>query len=177
MCHVKIYHSQTRYLASFILSTIFNSTCFFYNFMIFAYIYIYIYIYEWLVAHITSHFVNMLVWQYVNLFARLCHDNLPTEFTDRRQTHFKVNKVKDFYYNKIIIIHRMTQRLKPIWIDLSHKFLPLYTLQRPHFGDNSVSTGAGTEAVQPKKTPQWPSRSSEQQWCQTLKCKSIIAYT
>ena len=60
-------------------------------------------------------------------------------------------KVKDFYYNKIIIIHRMTQRLKPIWIYLSHKFLPLYTLQRPHFGDNSVSTGASTEAVQPKK--------------------------
>ena len=60
-------------------------------------------------------------------------------------------EVKDFYYNKIIIIHRMTQRLKPIWIYLSHKFLPLYTLQRPHFGDNSVSTGASTEAVQPKK--------------------------
>ena len=29
------------------------------------------------------------------------------------------SKVKDFYYNKIIIIHRMTQRLKPIWIYLS----------------------------------------------------------
>ena len=27
-------------------------------------------------------------------------------------------KVKDFYYNKIIIIHRMTQRLKPIWSHL-----------------------------------------------------------
>ena len=40
----------------------------------------------------------------------------------------------------------MTQRLKPIWIYLSQKFLPLFTLQRPHFDDNIVSTGASTEA-------------------------------
>ena len=73
-----------------------------------------------------------------------CQINSLTYFSSQSQ-------VKDFYYNKIIIIHRMTQRLKPIWIYLSHKFLPLYTLQRPHFGDNSVSTGASTEAVQPKK--------------------------
>ena len=59
-------------------------------------------------------------------------------------------KSKIFYYNKIII-HRMTQRLKPIWIYLSHKFLPLFTLQRPHFDDNSVSTGASTGAVRSKK--------------------------
>ena len=26
-------------------------------------------------------------------------------------------------------------------------------------------------------SPQWPPRSSEQHWCQTLKCKSIIVYT
>ena len=52
---------------------------------------------------------------------------------------FFFSKSKIFYYNKIIIIHRMTQRLKPIWIYLSHKFLPLFTLQRPHFDDNSVS--------------------------------------
>ena len=45
----------------------------------------------------------------------------------------------------------MTQRLKPIWIYLSQKFSPLFTLQRPHFDDNSVSTGASTEAVRPKK--------------------------
>ena len=45
----------------------------------------------------------------------------------------------------------MTQGLKPIWIYLSHKFLPLFTLQWPHFDDNSVSTGASTEAVRPKK--------------------------
>ena len=56
-----------------------------------------------------------------------------------------------FYYNKIIIIHRMTQRLKPIWMYLSHKFLPLFILQWPHFDDNSVSTGASTEAVRAKK--------------------------
>ena len=61
------------------------------------------------------------------------------------------SKSKIFYYNKIIIIHRMTQRLKPIWIYLSQKFLPLFTLQRPHFDDNSVSTGASTEAVWPMK--------------------------
>ena len=61
------------------------------------------------------------------------------------------SKSKIFYYNKIIIIDRMTQRLKPIWIYLSQKFLPLFTLQTPHFDDNSVSTGASTEAVRPMK--------------------------
>ena len=82
-----------------------------------------------------------------------CHKGqLRTEsYHDANFVKSKSSQVKDFYYNKIIIIHRMTQRLKPIWIYLSHKFLPLYTLQRPHFGDNSVSTGASTEAVQPKK--------------------------
>ena len=45
----------------------------------------------------------------------------------------------------------MTQRLKPIWIYLSHKFLPLFTLQWPHSDDNSVSPSASTEAVRPKK--------------------------
>ena len=45
----------------------------------------------------------------------------------------------------------MTQRLKPIWVYLSHKFLPLFTVQWPHFDDNSVSTGASTETVRPKK--------------------------
>ena len=78
-------------------------------------------------------------------------DHLHSQTRSRDEVVRSSSQVKDFYYNKIIIIHRMTQRLKPIWIYLSHKFLPLFNLQRPHFDDNSVSTGANTEAVQPKK--------------------------
>ena len=61
------------------------------------------------------------------------------------------NQSQRFYYKKIITIHRMTQRLKPIWVYLSHKFLPLFSVQWLHFDDNSVSTGASTEAVRPTK--------------------------
>ena len=61
------------------------------------------------------------------------------------------NQSQRFYYKKIITIHRMTQRLKPIWIYLSHKFLPLFSVQWLHFDDNSVSTGTSTEAVRPTK--------------------------
>ena len=98
----------------------------------------------------------------------ICAGNspVPGEFSAQRPMTWsfdvffdlRLNKVKSkskskiFYYNKIIIIHRMTQRLKPIWIYLSYKFLPLFTLQRPHFDDNSVSMGASTEAVRPNFT-------------------------
>ena len=56
-----------------------------------------------------------------------------------------------FITTKIGIIHRMTQRLKPIGVYLSHKYLPLFTIQWPHLDDNSVCTGARTEAVRPRK--------------------------
>ena len=98
----------------------------------------------------------------------------------------------------------MTQRLKIIWIYLSHEFLPLFTVQIPHFDDNSVSMGASSEVVRPKKlrTSQPPqvalksinklqckqrrqdrhhnasllSCASEKQWCQTLKWKDYSIY-
>ena len=42
--------------------------------------------------------------------------------------HTNSTQLKDVYCNKIIVIHRITQRLKPIWVYLPHGILALITL-------------------------------------------------
>ena len=120
----------------------------------------------------------------------------------RQSWHRDKVKVKDFfYYNKkssYIEGHRDWNPFGFICLINSCHYLLYNDLilmttasvraQAPRrYGHRSYVTAATscTEIdqqipVQPataRPPPQWPPRSSEQQWCQTLKCESIIAYT
>ena len=67
--------------------------------------------------------------------------------------------------NKMIVVHRITQRLKPIWIDLPRRILPLIIVKRSHYGENRVSMGASPETERPLKR-----RHSRLKLCWILSC-------
>ena len=78
----------------------------------------------WTIMNILpGYYINCsLPRQYSNQCLFILHWTLAYKPQDKPSWYAKSkSKSKISYYNKMIIIHRMTQRLKPIWIYLSHK--------------------------------------------------------
>ena len=86
-----------------------------------------------------------IIWQSVK------NKRIVKQKTSPHWWHHKFNwtQLKDVYCNTIIVIHRITQRLKPTWVYLPHGILALITLKWPHCGETMVSMGASTGPKQP----------------------------